>query len=77
MSNSPAIMPSSPKGTLTKKMSRHPPADSRNPPTVGPSASPRAWAAPWIPMAFPSDDLGTASTMMATLLACSSAAPTA
>ena len=28
-------------------------------------------------MAFPSDDLGTASTMMATLLACSSAAPTA
>ena len=36
-----------------------------------------AWAAPWIPMALPSDVLGTASTMMATLLACSRAAPTA
>ncbi len=28
-----------------------------------------AWAAPWIPIAFPSDTRGTAITMMATLLA--------
>ena len=73
----PAIMPTRPNGTLTKKMSRHPPAARRKPPTVGPSASPTAWAAPWIPIALPSDGLGTASTMMATLFAWRSAAPTA
>ena len=36
-----------------------------------------AWAAPWIPMALPIDALGTARTMMATLLAWRRAAPTA
>ena len=70
-------MPSRPKGTLTRKMSRHPLMASKNPPTDGPRARPIAWAAPWMPMALPSDRLGTASTMMATLLAWRSAAPTA
>ena len=36
-----------------------------------------ACAAPCIPIALPSDARGTAMTMMATLLACSMAAPTA
>ncbi len=70
-------MPTRPKGTVTKKMSLQPPAANNNPPTVGPRANPTAWAAPWIPMAPPSERLGTASTMMATLLACRRAAPTA
>ena len=77
INSTPAIMPTSPNGTFTKKMSRHPPAARRKPPTVGPSASPTAWAAPWIPIALPSDGFGTARTMMATLFACRSAAPTA
>ena len=62
---------------LTKKIRRHPPAASRSPPIVGPMASPSAWAVPWRPIALPSDRLGTTSTMMARLFACSIAAPTA
>ncbi len=72
-----ATAPRMPMGTLTKKMRRHPPAATSKPPTVGPSARPRAWAAPWKPMARPSERAGTTSTMMARLLACSMAAPTA
>ena len=72
-----ATAPKRPKGTLTKKMRRHPPAAKSSPPTEGPRASPSAWAVPWSPMAFPSDRLGTTSTMMARLLACNIAAPTA
>ena len=49
-----ATAPKMPKGTLTKKMRRHPPAASSRPPTVGPIASPRACAAPCNPMARPS-----------------------
>ena len=60
MKSSPATMPSRPKGTLTRKISRQPPAASKNPPTDGPRARPIAWAAPWMPMALPSDRLGTA-----------------
>ena len=72
-----ARAPKRPKGTLIKKMRRHPPAAKSNPPTVGPMASPSACAVPWSPMAFPSDRLGTTSTMMARLFAWSIAAPTA
>ena len=77
MSSRPAMTPSTPKGTLTMKIRRQPPAARSSPPTDGPRASPIAWAAPWIPIALPSDARGTAMTMMATLLACSMAAPTA
>ncbi len=45
-SSTAATAPNSPNGTLTKKIRRHPPAASNNPPTVGPNASPKAWAAP-------------------------------
>ena len=76
-SRTAARAPNSPKGTLTKKMRRHPPAARSSPPIVGPRASPKACAAPCRPMARPSDRLGTISTMMARLFACSIAAPTA
>lgn len=77
MRSKPAITPSTPKGTLTMKMRRQPPAANSSPPTDGPNVSPTAWAAPWTPIALPSDGRGTAITMMATLFACSMAAPTA
>ena len=76
-SRTAAVAPNRPKGTLTKKMRRHPPAARSSPPTDGPSARPRAWAAPWIPIARPSNRCGMTSTMMARLFACSIAAPTA
>ncbi len=72
-----ARAPKSPKGTFTKKMRRQPPAARSSPPMVGPKPSPRAWAAPWRPMARPSDRAGTTSTMMARLFACNIAAPIA
>ena len=37
-----ATAPNTPKGTLTKKISRHPLAASSSPPTVGPKARPSA-----------------------------------
>ena len=72
-----AAAPNTPSGTLTKKISRHPPAASRRPPTDGPSARPMAWAAPWNPMARPRERAGTTRQMMARLLAWSIAAPRA
>ena len=53
MRSRPAIMPSTPKGTLTMKMRRQPPAARSSPPMEGPRARPTAWAAPWIPIALP------------------------
>ncbi len=72
-----ATAPKIPKGTLTKKIRRHPPAARSSPPIVGPRARPSAWAVPCRPMARPSARAGTTSTMMARLLACNIAAPTA
>ena len=72
-----ATAPNRPKGTLTKKMRRQPPAARSSPPIVGPRARPSAWAVPCRPMARPSDRLGMISTMMAKLFACNIAAPMA
>ena len=60
MNNHAATIPRRPTGTFTRKISRHPPVASSSPPAAGPRAKPSAWAAPWTPMARPSELEGTA-----------------
>lgn len=64
-----------PMGTLTPKTQRHPTVATRAPPMVGPSASPRAWPAAWMPRAGRILPGGALVVTRATLLACMRAAP--
>ena len=50
--------PTRPIGTLTRKINRHPPSAVSAPPSTGPSVSPTACAAPWIPSPVPSFESG-------------------
>ena len=75
--NHPSARPISPTGMFTRKISRQPPRPVRMPPSAGPTQSPTACAAPWIPRPVPSRDGGSTSRMSAYEFACSITAPAA